>query len=190
MWVLFPRSASGAWGDFLGAHSCPPTSSHSPWECIYLPLAPCTWFTSWHDPLKGRIYAGGLPEVAWVLHESGYSLLVLEPWPWSHLSLLFITVLRYWGFSRCRPLHSLSYPWVSGGDTVDALTWRRLLLAMPTSWRHPTLATPQVVNSLTFFLGSLEGPHHMLTFDFDFDFGQHPGMGRYKLLLFHDLNIY
>ena len=139
MWVLF-QSASGAWGDFLGAHSCPPTSSHSPWECIYLPLTPCTWFSPGHDPLKGRIYLGGLPEVAWVLHESGYSLLVLELWPWSHLSLLFIIVLRYWGFSRCRPLHGLSYPWVSGGDTVDALTWRHVILATPplgdaSSWR-------------------------------------------------------
>jgi len=40
------------------------------------------------------------------------------------------------------------------------------------------LATPQVVNSLTFFLGSPEGPHHTLTFDFDF--GQRPGTGRYN----------
>jgi len=29
----------------------------------------------------GRIYPEGLPEVAWVLHEPGYSLLVLELWP-------------------------------------------------------------------------------------------------------------
>jgi len=35
------RLAQG--GDFLGANSCAPTSSHSPWECIYLFLVPCTW---------------------------------------------------------------------------------------------------------------------------------------------------
>ena len=29
-------------GDFLGANSCAPTSSHSHWECIYLPLIPRT----------------------------------------------------------------------------------------------------------------------------------------------------
>ena len=58
----------------------------------------------------------------------------------------------------------------------DAYTWRCLLLATPTSGVAYTLATPQVVNSLTFFLGSLEGPHHMLTFDF----GQRPRTGWYS----------
>jgi len=61
----------------------------------------------------------------------------------------------------------------------DASSWRRLHLDDASSWRRPTLVTPQVVNSLTFFLGSPEGPHHTLTFDFDFDFGQRPGTGRY-----------
>jgi len=37
------------------------------------------------------------------------------------------------GPSGCRPLHGLSYPWVSGVDTIDALTWRRLNRATP----HP-----------------------------------------------------
>ena len=150
-------------GDFLGANSCAPTSSHSPWECIYLSLAPCTW--AW--PSHGSYLSQGLPTVAWVLHESGYPLLVLELRTWSHLPLLFITVLRYWGLSRCRPLHDLSFPWVSGGGTVDALTlatptpgdtssWRSLILATPhlgdayTSQRL-TLATPSAVNPLTFF---------------------------------------
>ena len=44
-----------ATGDFLGANSCAPTSSHSPWECIYLSLAPCTWFSPERGPLMGRI---------------------------------------------------------------------------------------------------------------------------------------
>ena len=86
----------------------------------------CAW------PSSISICPRGLLEVAWVLHKSGYSSLILGIWPWSHLSLLFITVLRYWGPSWCRPLHGLSYPWVSGGDTIDALTWWRLNLATHT----------------------------------------------------------
>ena len=68
-------------GDFLGANSCPPTSSHSSWECIYFSLVPCTWSPLGRDPLMGRICPRGLPAVAWVLHESGYPLLALELWP-------------------------------------------------------------------------------------------------------------
>ena len=68
-------------GDFLGANLCAPTSSHSPWERIYLFLVPCTWFSPGRGPLTGRICPRGLPAVAWVLHESGYPLLVLELWP-------------------------------------------------------------------------------------------------------------
>jgi len=41
--------------DFLGANSRAPTSSHSPWERIYLPLVPCTWFSPGRGPLMGRI---------------------------------------------------------------------------------------------------------------------------------------
>ena len=166
-------------GAFLGANSRAPTSSHSPWESIYLSLVPCTWFSPGRGPLMGRICPRGLPAVAWVLHESGYPLLVLELWPGSHLSLLFSTVLRYWGLSWCRPFHGLSYPWVSGGGTVDALTWRRLTLVTPhlgdaSSWRRLILATPYLSNAYTWWrlkqstcwlpsLGPLEGSHHMLT---------------------------
>ena len=148
----------------------------------------------------GRIYLGGLPAVAWVLHESGYPLLVLEQWPWSHLSLLFITVLRYRGprpprpyrgLLWCRPLHGLSYPWVSGGDTVDASTWRRLILAtsQPVNasyWRRLNLTMPtpgddsawRRLKWSTCWLSSL------FDFDFDFNFGQRPRTGRYILLFF------
>jgi len=117
-----------------------PASSHSPWECICLPLVPCTWFTLGRGPFLGRICPKDSPEVAWVLHELGYPL--LELWPWSHLSLLFITALRYRGprpprpygdLWVCRPLHGLPYLWVSGGDINDASTWSRPHLATPTS---------------------------------------------------------
>ena len=146
----------------------------------------------------GRICPRGLPVVAWVLHELSYPLLVQELWPWSHLSLLFITVLRHWGLSRCRPLHGLSYPWVSWGDTVDALTWRRLILATPTPDDAFALATPAPGDASSWqrlkrstcwlsSLGPLEGSHH--TFDFDFDFGQRPGTRRYILFNLHAIFI-
>jgi len=45
---------------------------------VYLPLVPRTWFAPGRGPLMGRICPRGLPEVAWVLHESGYPLLVLN----------------------------------------------------------------------------------------------------------------
>ena len=189
MWVFFPRSASGAWGDFLGANSRAPTSSHSPWECTYLPLAPCTWFSPGHDPLMGRIYSGGLLEVAWVLHESGYSLLILELWPWSHLSLLFVTVMGYtltWRrFLLATPYSSDALSWRRLAQATphlgDALSWRRPLLVTPcpgdaSSWRRLVLATPSVVNLLTSLLW---GPRVVPPY-VDFDFGQHPGTGRYK----------
>jgi len=127
------------------------------WECICLPLVPCTWITPGRGPLPGRICHRGSPEVAWVLHESDYSMLVLGIWPWSYLFLLFITVLRYWsprpprpyrGLLSCRPLHGLSYPWVSGGGTIDAHTWR------PSKW-----------STLTLLLGALlGGSRHMFYF--------------------------
>jgi len=158
-------------GDFLGANSCAPTSSHSSWECIYLSLVPCTWFSL---PSHGSYLSQGLPAVAWVLHESGYPLLVLELWAWSHLSLLFITVLRYWGLSRCRPLHGLSYPWVSGGGTVGALTLATPYFGDTSPWRRLTLAAPHLGDAYARRrlkrstcwlppLGPLEGSHHMLT---------------------------
>ena len=49
---------------------------------VYLPSSRTMHLVHlWHDPLMGCIYPGGLPEVVWVLHESGYSLLVPELWP-------------------------------------------------------------------------------------------------------------
>ena len=65
----FLQSASGTWGDFLGANSCAPIASHSPWGCIYLSLVSCTWFSPGHS--HGSYLSQGLPAVAWILHESG-----------------------------------------------------------------------------------------------------------------------
>jgi len=153
----------------------------------------------------GRICPRGLPEEAWVLHESGYPLLVLELRPWSHLSLLFIIVLRYQGLLWCRP--STVFPtrgyWgvtPSTSKLGDASSWRRLILEMlqpgdastrrrlilatlqpgdASTWWCLHLATPQAVNPLTFLLGApFDGSHHMFDFDLDFGFGQRPGTGR------------
>ena len=122
-------------------------------------------------PLPGRIYPRDSPEVAWVLHESGYSLLVLGIWPWSHLSLSLITVLRYWGprppppyrgLLLCRPLHGLPYPWVSGDGNIDAWIWWRPHLAMLTpgdahTWRHPKRATLTFLPRVWLWLWSTSG---------------------------------
>jgi len=65
----------------------------------------------------------------------------------------------------------------------DALTRRRLNLATPllgdaSPWRRPCLATPQAVNLFTFIPWAPLGvPPYV---DFDFDFGQRPGTGRYS----------
>jgi len=71
-------------------------------------------------------------------------------------------------FPWCHSLHGLSYPGVSGSKTVDALAWRRTVLATPSlgdalSWRRLGLATPDAVNLLTPFFGPFEWSHHMLT---------------------------
>ena len=74
---------------------------------------------------------------------------VVLPWSWpSHESGLPPTGTRAYGLeatflcyrsellrskasSRCRPLHGLSYPWASGGNTIDISAWRCLSWAMP-----------------------------------------------------------
>ena len=142
-----------------------------------------TWFAPRRGPLMGCIYPRGLPVVAWVLHESGYSLLVLELWPWSHFSLLFVTVLGY--VLTWRHL-TLATP-----SLGDASSWRRLILTTPHlgdafSWRRPILVTPYLGNassgqSVDFLLWTPRVVPLYVDFDLtvEFDFGQRPGMGRY-----------
>jgi len=88
----------------------------------------------WAWPPHGSYLSQGFLAVARVLHESGYPLLVLELMalkpPFSSLHCCSEppgpeTSSRYY------PLHGLSCPWVSGGNTVDVLTWRCLSLATP-----------------------------------------------------------
>jgi len=68
----------------------------------------------------------------------------------------------------------------SGLSRPEASFWR-LCLAMPllgdaSLGRWPSEAMTRSVNLLTFFLGFLEGSHHVLTLTF----GQRPGTGRYS----------
>jgi len=75
-----------------------------------------------------------------------------------------------------------------GGDTADALTWRRLILTtLPLGdayiWQRLHLGdalSGQFVDFLPWV--TLEAPH-MLTFDFDFDFdfSQHPVTGTIQM---------
>jgi len=92
---FFLQSASGAWGDFLGANSCTPIASHSPWGCIYLSLVSYTWFSLGHGPLMGRICTRVSQQWRGYFMSQVYPLLVLE------LMALkppfFVTVLSYKG---------------------------------------------------------------------------------------------
>ena len=76
-------------------------------------------------PPHGSYLSQGFSAVVWVFHESGYPLLVLELMalkpPFSSLHYCS-EPSEPETFSRCCPLHGLSYPWVSGGNTVDVLT--------------------------------------------------------------------
>jgi len=101
--------------------------------------------------------------------------------------------------SRCCPLHGLSYPWVSGGNTVDVLTW--LFLRRRLSWASPCEATPFLGDALARrrlssatpypcdapsgqpvdFLSLLWGPRAVppcVDFDFDFWLTPRDGVGR------------
>ena len=79
----------------------------------------------WSWPPHGSYLSQGFSAVVWVLHKSGYPLLVLELMalkpPFSSLHCCS-EPSEPETFSRCCPLHGLSYPWVSRGNTVDALT--------------------------------------------------------------------
>jgi len=74
---------------------------------------------------------------------TGASTMALKP-PYS--SLYHCSELsRSEAFPWCHSLHGLSYPWVSGSNTVnallgDALSWQRLILATPDASNMLTLA--------------------------------------------------
>ena len=128
-------------GDFFGANSYPQTSSHSLWERIYLPLAPCTWLPLGVTLLMSR--PKGFSGVTWALHESDCSLLALLLWPGSHISLLFNAIpwsLGLWGFPTASPPPWSFLPMGIGEQHCgclalvtfylgNALPWRRLILA-------------------------------------------------------------
>ena len=74
----FLQSASVTWVEFLGANSCAPITSHSPWGCIYLSLVSCTWFSPGHGPLMGCICPTVSQQWRRYFTSQVYPLLVLE----------------------------------------------------------------------------------------------------------------
>ena len=117
MWVLFPQSASGAGGDFLRANSCPQPLVIRPGSVSTLILyhargSPLGVALSWVVSATGSP-SGGMGTSQVRLLPTGTRTMA-----WSHLSLLFVTVLG------C------------------ALTWQCFNLAMPSSCRRLTKATP------------------------------------------------
>ena len=141
MRVLFPRSASGAWSDFLGANSCALASSQSPGSAPTL--------LSHHAPGSPLGLA-----LSWALSTPGVSL------RWRGTSRVRILPTDTRTMALEPPFSSLCYysglhlnlAMLQPGDT---LSWRRLtlatfhLLATPhpgdaSSWRRLLLATPNL----------------------------------------------
>ena len=156
----FLRVSPPAWecycarGDFLGANSCPKSSSHSLWERICLPLMPCTWLPwAWPSPwvvsvpkasLGRQGYFTSQAALHWRYHyglEATFSLSLSLPriigtWglptasfpPWSFLPMGI-------GEPRCDCLDLMIF------DFGDALVGRRLHLGDASPWRRFLLAT-------------------------------------------------
>jgi len=86
----------------------------------------------WSWPSHGSYLSQGLPAVAWILHESGLPPTGTRTYGLEATFLCYCYELsRSKASSRCRPLHGLSYPWASGGNTIDISAWLCLLLATP-----------------------------------------------------------
>jgi len=71
------------------------------------------------------------PAVVWILHESGLPPTGTRTYGLEATFLCYCSELsRSKASSQCRPLHGLSYPWASGGNTIDISAWRCLSRAM------------------------------------------------------------
>jgi len=124
---------------------------------VYLPFSRAMQVVlPWLWPSHGSYLFQGLPAVAWIFHELGHPLLVLDLRPSSRLSLLLTTVLDCRG---PKPLRRRPSP--SG----DASLWATPHLGDDSS------DLPADFSSL----GPSRGPHHALTLTF----GQRPMTGRY-----------
>ena len=114
----------------------------------------------------------GVSEVAWVLHMSGYSSLVLGIWPWSHLSLLFITCSDVLRSLTVLPPPRSFLPMGIGGWHRRCLNLATPHLGDASSWRR--------LKRSTCWLSSHWSPWGVPPY-VDFEFGQCPGTGRYKI---------
>ena len=98
---------------------------HLPFSRIIHVVLPWSW------PSHGSYLYQGLPAVAWILHESGLPPTGTRTYGLEASFLCYCSeLLRSKASSRCHPLHGVSYPWASGGNTIDISAWLRLLLAM------------------------------------------------------------
>ena len=85
----------------------------------------------WSWPSHGSYLSQGLPAVVWILHESGLSPTGTRTYGLKATFLCYCSELsRSKASSRCRLLHGLSYPWASGGNTIDISAWRCLSRVM------------------------------------------------------------
>ena len=141
----FLRVSPPAWecycarGDFLGANSCPQSSSHSLWERICLPLVPCAWLP-WAWPSSWVV---SVPKAS--LGRQGYftSQVALD---WCYHYGLEATFLFSLSLPRIyrdlRPSHG-----VAPSMVFPTHGYRGATLWLPYScdilpWRRPTSATP------------------------------------------------
>ena len=100
---------------------------------VYLPFSRIMHVVlPWSWPSHGSYLSQGLPAVAWILHESGLPPTGTRTYGLEATFLCYCSELsRSKASSRCRPLHGLSYPWASGGNTMDISAWLCLLLVTP-----------------------------------------------------------
>ena len=70
--------------------------------------------------------------MAWILHESSLPPTGTGTYGIEATFLCYCSeLLRSKASSRCHPLHGLSYPWASGGNTIDISARLCLLFATP-----------------------------------------------------------
>jgi len=156
----------------LGANSCPQTSSHSLWERIYLPLVPCTrlpwaWPSSWVVSIpRASLGQQGHFTSQVALHwryyyglEATFLFSLLPPriigiWglPTASLPLWSFLPMRI-GERHCDCLTLVTL------GLGDALSGRRLDLAMPSPRRRLTLATLPFDDALPRRCLHLASPH-------------------------------